>query len=282
LFEHDIYFQSVARGWRRQAGLIETAKGAVEYLRAFHYESKMLRRLDLIQTCSRRNTEYLLSFFPELGGKVRSDLRAGIDVDRYDFQPQAREVCTMLFVGSFRHLPNQTALFWFIAEVLPLVVARRPLARLVVVGSDPPPPHTFHSLENVDLHGPVDNIGEPLARYGVFVCPVLSGSGVRVKLLEAFAAGIPVVSTRLGAEGITETDGDVCRLADDSRNFAGAVLDLMEDPAGAVRMAARAREMVESNWDIRRATERLVASYEEKIREKATQAASASPSVAGS
>jgi glycosyltransferase involved in cell wall biosynthesis len=261
LFEHDIYFQSVARGWSSLFGLTGKLKAAVEYLRALRYETRALKRLDLVQACSRDNLEYLLSFVPALHGKTQSGLRAAIDTARYEYRPVGREPLTMLFVGSFRHLPNQAALAWFTTQVLPAVCASRPEARLVVVGSDPPPPHAFPSLDHVELRGAVEDIREPLARYAVFVCPVLSGSGVRVKLLEAFASGIPVVSTRLGAEGLTRTDSEVCLLADEAQDFAGKILSLFDDPARAASLAARARAEVEANWDMTRSTERLLESY---------------------
>ena len=88
--------------------------------------------------------------------------------------------------------------------------------------------------------GYVEDVREPLARYAVFVCPILSGSGVRVKLLEAFAAGIPVVSTRVGAEGLAREDGEFCGLADDPAGFAERVLALFENP-GRGRRHGRAR-----------------------------------------
>src|ERR1022692_2286290 len=84
-------------------------------------------------------------------------------------------------------------------------------ARLVLVGSDAPQRHPYpDSAPAVEMRGLVEDIREPLARYAVFVCPVRSGSGVRVKLLEAFASGIPVVSTRIGAEGLARQDGEFC------------------------------------------------------------------------
>jgi GT2 family glycosyltransferase len=268
LFEHDVYFQSVARSWSHMLGLGAKLKAAFEYLRALHYETRMLERLDLIQACHGDNLEHLLSYVPSLAGRVQAGLRAGIDTSRYSFRPEGREPCTMLFVGSFRHLPNQAALSWFTREVLPIVTARRPEARLVVAGFDPPPPYVFHSLANIELRGAVEDIREPLGRYAVFVCPVLGGSGVRVKLLEAFAAGMPAVSTRLGAEGLARTDGEICALADEPAEFAAKVLSLFEDPEGAAAMAARARAEVERNWDMARVTRRLEASYRAAVWEK--------------
>lgn len=148
---------------------------------------------------------------------------------------------------------------------MPLILADEPAARLVVIGSDPPPQHALHPAESIDLIGFVEDIREPLARYSVFVCPILSGSGVRVKLLEAFSAGIPVVSTYLGAEGLTDKDGEICALADDPRTFASHVVDLLRDSSKAAAMAARARAEVVAKRDMRSMTERMVEGYRSEV-----------------
>ena len=100
------------------------------------------------------------------------------------------------------------------------------------------------------------------------MCPILSGSGVRVKLLEAFAAGIPVVSTHLGAEGLADHDGEICALADEPAEFARRVVDLLRDPQKAAEMAARAREEVVTKRDIRGMTERMVEGYRAEVLRK--------------
>jgi glycosyltransferase involved in cell wall biosynthesis len=93
----------------------------------------------------------------------------------------------------------------------------------------------------------------------------LSGSGVRVKLLEAFSAGIPTVSTRLGAEGLATEDGVICGLADDPRGFAQWVIKLLENEAEATALATRARAYVEEHRDIRNMTAALVESYRDEL-----------------
>ncbi len=269
LFEHDIYFQSLGRALRENRGTWWKIRAAFEYLRALRYELRSLPRLDQIQVCSRENRDYLLSFLPAIAHKVEDGLRAGIDTSQYVFRVEGREPDTMLFLGSFRHLPNQAALQWFVREVLPRVLEVRPGARLVVVGSDPPPRHGLAGpLEAIELRGQVEDVREPLARYTVFVCPILSGSGVRVKLLEAFASGIPVVSTRLGAEGLAQVDGQFCALADDPQSFAAKVLEILADPERARPMVERARREVVTNWDSQVLTARLVESYRAALRAK--------------
>jgi O-antigen biosynthesis protein len=269
LFEHDIYFQSIARGIAQTRGVVTRLASRFEYLRALRWELRMLPRPDRIQVCSPQNGAYLASFLPLLKDRIDDGFRAGIDTARYEFSPRPRRPFTMLFLGSFRHLPNQSALSWFAERVLPLVVNRCPEARLVVVGSDPPPRHFLPNsvAPYVELRGFVDDVREPLYECSVFVCPILSGSGMRVKLLEAFAAGIPVVSTTVGAEGLAET-GDTCLVADSPEDFAASILRLFDSPGEAANLAQRARALVESKFDMRIMTHALVESYRAAVRAK--------------
>jgi glycosyltransferase involved in cell wall biosynthesis len=268
LFEHDIYFQSISRGLPGTLGLVRKTKASFEYLRSLRYELGILPRFDRIQVCSPENGAYLLSFLPELRGRI-DDNRAGIATSRYEFHPDGREPYSMLFLGSFRHTPNKEALDWFARKVLPRILERCPKARLVIVGAEAPPRHSLPDLpENIELRGFVEDVREPLGRYAVFVCPILSGSGMRVKLLEAFSAGIPVVSTRVGAEGLAIKDGEVCALADDPAEFAAKIVELFNDAERAREMARRAREQVVATRDMGVLTRQLVESYRAVLRQK--------------
>jgi glycosyltransferase involved in cell wall biosynthesis len=149
------------------------------------------------------------------------------------------------------------------------VLEQVPEAELVVVGSDPPQRHSLPNMgRSIDLRGFVEDVREPLRECSLFVCPILSGSGMRVKLLEAFAAGIPVVSTRVGAEGLAFEDGDVCALADDPVDFAAHVVELLRDGSKARALAERARASVVATRDMRAITARLERSYRAALLEK--------------
>ncbi len=271
LFEHDVYFQSIARRLPHMGSWQEKIEARWEYLRALRYELRMLPRMDRVQVCSRDNREYLESFLPELAGRVDDGYRAGVTVSEYPYHGQSeREPMTMLFLGSFRHLPNVEALDWFLKRVFPLIRKREPEARLVIVGSDPPPRHSVRDQEAIEMRGFVEDVREPLGRYAVFVCPILAGSGVRVKLIEAFAAGIPVVSTTVGAEGLVDSaqasgGKDICSLADQPEAFADQVLALLEDRETADQMAEHARSHVERNLDMPVMTRQMVGSYREML-----------------
>jgi GT2 family glycosyltransferase/glycosyltransferase involved in cell wall biosynthesis len=262
LFEHDVYFQSIARGIAYMRSPLDRATARVEYLRALRYELGALGRVDQVQVCSRENGDYLASFLPRVAPRIVPGLRAGIDTSSYEFRPTGRDARTLLFLGSFRHTPNQVALEWFIRDVLPLVLAAEPEVKVLVVGSDPPPQYAYGDQAGaLVLLGFVEDIRELMARSTLFICPIRSGSGVRVKLLEAFAAGIPVVSTLVGAEGLATQDGEVCALADTPAGFAARVVDLLRYPEAAAEMARRARAHVVENWDMATITRKLVASY---------------------
>jgi GT2 family glycosyltransferase len=266
LFEHDIYFQSIARGLPFMRGKIERTKAKFEYLRALHFELKTLPHCDRIQVCTRENREFLESFLPEVKDKLQDGLRAGVNVRDYPFPGGPRKPMTMLFLGSFRHTPNQIALEWFSGEVLPKILESCPEARLLVAGSEPPDRHSFPPA--VEMLGFVEKIQPLFSECSVFVCPIRSGSGVRVKLLEAFSSGIPVVSTVVGAEGFAQTNGEVCFLADDPAEFAARVVDLLKDPKRGKKMASRARKEVLDNWDMPEITRKLADSYRDALREK--------------
>ena len=259
LFEHDIFFQSLWRGMKI-AG--KKPVGLLEYARMLRHELAMVRRFTRLQVCSRENADYLLEFAPELKGKIDSDLRAAINTSCYPFVTTGRERDTILFVGSFRHAPNVEAMNWFTEAVFPKVLQLLPEATLVIVGADAPEPlKHLNEHPNIRMLGFVDDVREPLLKCKVFLCPVLAGSGIRVKLLEAFACGIPAVSTAIGAEGLANREPQVCEIADTPEEFAQAVVKLLSDDVYAGRLAAQARQMVEEEKDSRVVTARLAAMY---------------------
>lgn len=272
LFEHDVYFQSIARALPYIRSPVDRLKARFEYLRAIRFELRLLPRCDHIQVCTDDNRRYLEGFLPRLKPRIDAGMRAGIDANAYPFPGGPRRHATMLFIGSFRHTPNQVALEWFASSVLPMIVEKIPDARLLVAGSDPPPRHTFPDPANaIEWLGFVEDIQPLFSSCALFVCPIRSGSGVRVKLLEAFASGIPVVSTTIGAEGLARMDGEFCALADDPAGFASRAVALLQDCQRARDMAARAREEVVRNWDAQVVTSRLVAKYRELIISKRTE-----------
>jgi GT2 family glycosyltransferase len=270
IFEHDVSFQAIARGYRFIRNPIDRVKASWEYLRMIRYELRMLKKFDLVQVCTRENRMYLESFLPGMRGRIEEGERAGIDAGQYEFPGGPREPYTLLFLGGFRHLPNLTAVQWFCREVLPHIVRKYPQTRVIVAGADPPPLDALgDKTGRVELPGFIRDIRPLLASHAVFICPIRSGSGVRVKLLEAFASGIPVVSTYIGAEGLARKDGEFCLLADEPAEFANRVIELFDHPEKGAELARAAHEEIIANWDMPAMTERLMASYRRALQDKA-------------
>lgn len=262
LFEHDVMSQTLRRGLERRNVSFEAV---IEYLRMRFYEPRLLEQFARVQVCSQANAEYLRALAPKLR-KVDIDMRAAIDIRRYSGDFLGRNPSTILFIGGFGHSPNIEGICWFITEVLDKILAVRSDVLLEIVGSNPPPgPNIWDRHPNVHMIGTVSDIRLPLQRAAIFICPILTGSGIRVKLLEAFACQIPVVSTTIGAEGLASETGIVCEIADTPEDFAASVLLLLENKAYAAKLVRQAREMVEREYDACAATVRLERSYAAEV-----------------
>ena len=275
LFEHDVYFRSVARQLRSgQEGLFVKARECVEWLRAIRFEIGAAAQFDAIFTCHEEEQRLLESLMNGRRPPVFSGLRSTIHVGSYTFPGGPRKPDSLLFVGNFQHRPNVDGLNYFCREVLPLIRASRPSVSFSVVGA-----HATSEIQRMlqgkgnCLLGQVADIREPLSRHAVFVCPIRTGAGVRVKILEAFAGGIPVVSTSLGAEGLRGSHGTHFLLADNPRDFAAATLHLLENSEAAAAMAAKARQLAETFYDWPAAADTLEAIYRQLLANRAGSSA---------
>jgi glycosyltransferase involved in cell wall biosynthesis len=135
----------------------------------------------------------------------------------------------LLFVGNFRHSPNADAVRFFAREILPLVRQTLPDVELLVVGDNAPPDFADYAQAGVRPLGYVPDIDPLLARSRVFVAPLRFGAGMKGKIGEALAYGIPVVTTAIGAEGMSLRDGQEALIADSPGDFAAAVVRAYSD-----------------------------------------------------
>ena len=160
---------------------------------------------------------------------------------------------TVIFTGLLSFEPNVDALRFFAADVWPLIRQRRPGTRFLVVGGGPVPTEVevLASQPGIRLFVSVDDVRPFLASSTVAVAPLRIGGGTRVKVLEALAAGLPVVSTTLGAEGLDLTPERDLLLADAADEFARSVLKLLDSRTQAQELAAHGGDMVRRlySWD---------------------------------
>ncbi len=177
----------------------------------------------------------------------------GVDCDY--FQPMAGKIepGTIVFSGRMSYFPNVAAVQRFYDAVFPRVKARRPDAKLKIVGADPP--ESLRRLErdpSVEVTGYVPDLRTHIASASVVVCPLSVGVGIQNKVLEAMAMGKPVVASSIACKGIPDAeDGRHLVRTDDPERMAEAVLGLMDGPEYASRLGDRARRFVEAaySWE---------------------------------
>lgn len=160
------------------------------------------------------------------------------------------EKAALVFTGKMDYRPNVDAALWFAQDILPLVRLELPSAHFYVVGQSP---HArldvLRGQAGITLTGLVPEIIPYLQAASVFVVPLRMGSGTRLKVLEAMACGCPIVSTPIGAQGLTITDGQDLLLAENAQDFAQAVIRLHRDPTMAQQIGGKAQQFVKTNYD---------------------------------
>src|SRR5262249_34426072 len=166
-------------------------------------------------------------------------------VDTALFQPTGEECCAgqILFLGALDWRPNLDAVRTLLDTVLPAVRAQEPSARLVLVGRNPPGwlQAQVARMPGGEVHANVDDVRPFLNRSAVLAVPLRIGGGSRLKILEALACGLPVVSTRIGAEGLSLEPGRHLTVTDHTAGFAEALLECLRSPESARVQAERGR-----------------------------------------
>lgn len=199
-------------------------------------------------------------------------------VNTRKFSPGAgpKEKSTVLFVGNYRHRPNLHGLLWFLDEVWPRVSASRPEAVFEIVG----PGLDDRQISRVQsagvrVMGRVEDLVAHYRNASVFVNPILSGGGMRGKVLESFSCGLPVVSTRMGMEGIAAGEETHYLEADDPEGFADRVGRYLDDRGMRESHGTAARILVQETYDTRAVFTKLeeeyrlcVLRYQSRLRDK--------------
>ncbi|HBY62919.1 MAG TPA: glycosyl transferase family 1, partial [Solibacterales bacterium] len=175
---------------------------------------------------------------------------------------ERRPETTLVFVGSMDWMPNIDGVDWFLAEVWPLIRERRPETTLAIVGRTPP--QRFLERRDISVTGTVPDVRPYLWSGRLSIVPLRIGGGTRLKIYEAMAAGLPVVSTTVGAEGL-EVDGTEIALGDTPRDFADACLRLLAGEEARRRQAAAALSRVAARFS----WEQVARSFERTLIEKA-------------
>ncbi len=245
---HNVEYAVLERFAATRRPLVRAA-AAVEWRRVRAYERDVCRQSQLVLVVSEVDRAVLA----ELAGPSARFATIPIAVDGAGVVPIPTLTAAprVLFLGGLHWPPNADALGTFVRDMWPAVRADRPDATLTAVGRDDHPVATeCRAAAAVTLTGWVPDIDPYVQQSRVLVVPMRAGSGMRVKILDAMARGLPVVSTSVGCEGIDVVPGRHLLVEDDPSRFAAAVTRVMRDDALARSLATASRALVMSTYDV--------------------------------
>jgi polysaccharide biosynthesis protein PslH len=257
LVEYEPGFSAARDRWR-------IARGPIRWVRALdaraweRFERTLLARVNAVVAFTELDRHALT----HLSSTAVVRIRPGMRLPARPLHALGTAPLDMLFVGNFVHPPNRDAALRLATTIHPRLRARFPALRLHLVGDHPP--HALQALasEHVVVTGRVPDITPFLDRTAVVVAPLRQGGGIRVKVLEALAAGKAVVASPLAVEGLEVVSGEHCLVADTDEEVVAAVSALLNDPALRARLAGAARTWAAANLGWSRAVDAYDALYD--------------------
>jgi glycosyltransferase involved in cell wall biosynthesis len=223
---------------RRRAEIEDAGEASRSAKRHYEMELWLVRVSDAVFVVSETERDLLAEEAPGASIFVIPTIHQGQDPGL-----SYEERSGLLFVGSFNHPPNRDAVEWLIGEVLPIVHESLPDVATYIVGSNPTDEINALAADGVEVLGWVPDLRSLYARTRVFVAPLRYGAGIRGKIGESAAYGLPVVSTSLGAEGLKLQPELEILVADGAEAFAAAIVRSYNDPdlwGGLARNSRRA------------------------------------------
>ncbi|BAJ01532.1 glycosyltransferase [Shewanella violacea] len=244
-------------GWKRRLSAIENI------LKTRVFERRLNTRFPLHVVCSTEDKNYLLRHLQATPPPLV--LENGFD--RHYFHPQQKPVNshpTLVFTGTMDYPPNVDGMRWFMQKIWPLILAKLPNAKLLIVGTRPTAEvYSWQDGERVVVTGEVPDIRPYYAMADVYICPLRIGGGTRLKLVEALAMERPVVSTRVGAQGLALCDQQHICYADNASQFANSIFKTLEDLRFSLKISTQGAEFVRENYNWEHLARRLSRYYQE-------------------
>jgi sugar transferase (PEP-CTERM/EpsH1 system associated) len=257
LFTHNVEAEVWERQYRLASNPIRKLMFWLEYRRLTHSESMYAQCADHVLAVSESNRQFFGRYTG--GAENVTLLPTGVDTDYFRPAREEEQDGTLVFTGSMDWMPNEDAMQWFYRDILPRIRAAEPAVTTWIVGRNPGA--ALRTLvegdPQVHLTGRVDDVRPFMNRGSVFVLPMRTGSGTRLKVFEAMAAGKAIVSTPVGAEGLPVTHGENILLTSDPDKFADEVIRLLRSPDLRRRLGDNARALAEVGMSWSAATDRL-------------------------
>ena len=249
--------------WRAARAAAAGVAERIEVFKLRRYERGTFERAAICCPASALEAEQVRRLAPDARVQVVAN-----GVDTAEFVPTAikAEAPTLIFTGTLSYAPNAEGIGWFVRTVWPLVAASVPGAQLDIVGCEPSADVLALASDRVCVSGDVPDVRPYLQRAWLAIVPVLHGGGTRLKILEAMACALPVVSTTIGAEGLAVAHGRDILIADEPQAFAAHVIHLLRDTVLRGRFGRAGRALVERYYDWRVISAALETAYQLALR----------------
>lgn len=226
------------------------------------FEEKAVPQFDAIAAITPDDAGYFKEIAP---GKPVICSPAGLLLQKFASFHESTDHFSLFHIGSLDWLPNQEAVKWFIENVWPLIRTKHPEVTFHVAGRHMPEWMRELNGPNLFMVGEVEDAAAFMRDKTIMVVPLLSGSGMRLKIVEGMAMGKTIVSTHIGAEGINYTDKEHILIADSPEDFANTVSECISNPDLCTRIGQNARNMVFETYDNNKVISKLVHFYQELI-----------------
>lgn len=208
-------------------------------------EEKFIKKVNKIAAITSQDAVYFKTVNPS--AQV-VNLPVGIDPDSETPSIDFENNPTLYHLGSMEWLPNRDGLAWFIKEVWPQVLANVPKAQLHIAGRNLNTNDPEFAGAGISNHGEIQNASEFIKKYSICIVPIWSGSGLRIKTLEAMAAGRVVVTTQIGADGIEAINKKHWFIAENSVEFANCITEVLKNPETGNLVATEARQFIANHY----------------------------------
>ena len=223
------------------------------------YELNALETVDGIAAITRKDA----AFFRKYCSKPIIDIPYGVYPEQFTPKFEIEGKPKFYHIGSMNWMPNEEGIRWFIDEVLPKTIEKVPDFVYHLAGRSMPEWLTNSKSLHVNVIGEVPDAKAFVAQHDVAIVPLLSGSGIRIKIIESMAMGKTVITTRVGAEGILYDEDVNIIIAENKAKMVEAIRAIDENPQIAVKIGQAARKLVEETYDNRKIIARLLMFYEQ-------------------
>lgn len=246
LNEHNVEAQILKRKIEYEGSLKDKVIAYFDFRKVDKFERRFLKTFDHITVVSEDDAKHIRRLSPNVSVTLVPN---GVDLKFFSETPYKEKDDTLVFTGLMNWGPNVDAVLYFTESIWPHIQKMMPAARFLIVGREPTDKiRELTQNDSIIVTGFVDDVRPYVWKSKVFVVPIRFGGGTRLKILEAMAMGIPVVSTTIGCEGIEVEDGKNIIICDDPAEFAQAVISLMDDGSKRERLGRAGRKLVEEKY----------------------------------